>query len=215
MDHMVRTLVIPGYRGSGPGHWQDHFLRAEAGALLVEQDDWDRPVLADWLHRLEAALMEHPHNVLVGHSLGALLIAHLADRPAAAHVVGALMVAPADGARMARADAAFASFADMPTARLPFPSILVASRDDPYMSFATSRSFAASWGAALVDAGKAGHINIDSGHGHWPEAHVLAASLAGRAGDPRREAIPIGGPFPYQTVPYGAQFPARRQAQGV
>ena len=181
----------------------------------MEQDDWDRPVLADWLHRLEAALMEHPHNVLVGHSLGALLIAHLADRPAAAHVVGALMVAPADGARMARADAAFASFADMPTARLPFPSILVASRDDPYMSFAASRSFAASWGAALVDAGKAGHINIDSGHGHWPEAHVLAASLAGRAGDPRREAIPIGGPFPYQTVPYGAQFPARRQAQGV
>ena len=77
------------------------------------------------------------------------------------------------------------------------------------------RAFAAGWGAALVDAGKAGHINIDSGHGHWPEAHVLAASLAGRAGDPGREAIPIGRPFPYQTVPYGAQFPARRQAQGV
>ena len=66
----------------------------------------------------------------------------------------ALMVAPADGARMARADAAFSSFAEMPTARLPFPSILVASRDDPYMSFAASRSFAAGWGAALVDAGR-------------------------------------------------------------
>ncbi|KAA0972255.1 alpha/beta hydrolase [Aureimonas fodinaquatilis] len=177
---MVRTLIIPGYRGSEKGHWQDHFLQQDKSAIKVEQEDWEHPILADWLHRLEAELMNSPRSILVGHSLGGLLIAYLHNRPAASHIAGAVIVAPADGARLARSDGKFASFSEMPTARLPFPTILVASHNDPYMSFATASFFADSWGAALVDIGHAGHVNVASGHGPWPEAHALVASLRQR-----------------------------------
>lgn len=43
---MAKTLIIPGLFGSGAGHWQRHWLDDQQQATLVEQDDWDHPVLA-------------------------------------------------------------------------------------------------------------------------------------------------------------------------
>jgi predicted alpha/beta hydrolase family esterase len=42
--------------------------------------------------------------------------------------------------------------------------------------------FAAAWGATLIDAGDAGHLNPDSGHGPWPEGLLLFARLLGQIG---------------------------------
>jgi predicted alpha/beta hydrolase family esterase len=67
----------------------------------------------------------------------------------------------------------------MPMARLPFPTIVVASRDDPYVDFARAEIFAKAWGAELVDAGKAGHINTAAGYGEWPAGEALLARLVG------------------------------------
>ena len=53
----------------------------------------------------------------------------------------------------------------MPTAPLPFPSVLVASRDDPYSNFGEAEDMAFAWGSAIADAGFSGHINVESGHG--------------------------------------------------
>lgn len=190
---MIRYLVVPGYRGSEPGHWQRHFLDTVPGARLVEQEDWENPSLPDWLHTLEAHLAASPGAVIVGHSLGATLVSWLAERPASAHVAGALLVAPADSGRMARTDERFRSFAAVPRRTLPFASVVVASRDDPYMSFPAARSFADAWGSGLLDLGNAGHINPASGFGPWDEARTLAASLAGDA-DERGHAGPAAGP---------------------
>jgi predicted alpha/beta hydrolase family esterase len=187
---MTRTLVIPGFRGSENGHWQRFFADEEPDAVLVEQEDWENPRLSDWLHTLEAHLAAAPGAVLVAHSLGAVLVAHLARRPAAAHVAGALLVAPADAARMARADARFESFAPIPREPLPFPSIVVASQDDPFMTIATARSFADAWGSGFLDLGRAGHINPASGFGRWEDAAILAESLRGP--DPKRYATAAG-----------------------
>ncbi|MCX8279525.1 alpha/beta hydrolase [Phyllobacterium sp. 0TCS1.6C] len=173
----MTTLLIPGYRGSENGHWQRQWLRDDPNAHLVEQDDWNAPTLSQWLHVLEARLAETPGAVLVAHSLGSILVAHLAGRPSAAHVAGALIVAPADVERMAAADRTFESFAPLPRQKLSFPAIVVASRDDPYMSFNKAKALSEVWGAGFVDLGNAGHINIDSGHGVWPEGHILAGSL--------------------------------------
>jgi len=60
---------------------------------------------------------------------------------------------------------------------LPFKSVLVASRNDPRCSFEMAAGLAHDWGAELVDAGNAGHINADSNLGDWPQGHVLLQRL--------------------------------------
>ncbi|WP_420962788.1 RBBP9/YdeN family alpha/beta hydrolase [Brucella sp. IR073] len=174
---MTTTLIIPGYRGSEAGHWQREWLLDDPMAKVVEQEDWENPDLTDWLHVLEAHLTEHPRAILVAHSLGCILVAHLANRPAAAHVAGALLVAPADTERMTRQDRKFASFAPIPREAFPFPSIVVASRNDHYMSYAKAKALADVWGSGLVDLGYAGHINPASGFGYWPEGAILTSSF--------------------------------------
>jgi predicted alpha/beta hydrolase family esterase len=173
----MTTLIIPGYRGSDKGHWQRQWLLEDEAARMVQQDDWENPVLSQWLHVLEATLAETPGAVLVAHSLGCVLVTHLASRPSASHVAGALLVAPADAERMAVQDPKFRSFAPLPRQKLGFPSIVVASRDDPYMSFNKAQALSEVWGAGFVDMKSAGHINVESGFGSWPEAHILAGSL--------------------------------------
>jgi predicted alpha/beta hydrolase family esterase len=58
-------------------------------------------------------------------------------------------------------------------APLPFPSVVVASTDDPYASIERSRAFARAWGSQLTEIGNAGHINADTGYGAWPEGERM------------------------------------------
>ena len=67
----------------------------------------------------------------------------------------------------------------MPLQPLPFPSIVVASRDDRYVTMARAREFATAWGSELVDLGDAGHINSASGLGGWPAGYGLLQRLRG------------------------------------
>jgi len=60
---------------------------------------------------------------------------------------------------------------------LPFPSVLLASRDDPYCEFERARLFAYAWNSQFMDYGECGHINADSGLASWPEGHVLLQDL--------------------------------------
>lgn len=173
----MARLIIPGLHGSGPGHWQRLWLEFDPDARIVEQDDWDHPSLDAWLGRLGAALADGIPKVLVAHSLGAILVAHFAARRLPGLVAGALLVAPADVERCAPRHPALAGFAPLPQGPLPFPSIVVASRNDPYAAFARAAGFAYSWGSALVDAGDAGHIHVASGHGSWPDGFRLLAAL--------------------------------------
>ncbi|GGD21691.1 alpha/beta hydrolase [Aureimonas glaciei] len=190
---MVTTLIIPGYRGSEASHWQRHWARDLPDSEVVEQEDFGRPILSEWLHALEARLAAAPGAILVAHSLGCALVAHLATRPSAAHVGGALLVAPADVDLLARDHPDFEDFAPMPRETLPFASILVASRNDPFMRFGRAAALAEDWGSGLVDLGMAGHINVASGFGPWPEGAILAAALRGRRPSGAGKAGAIAG----------------------
>jgi predicted alpha/beta hydrolase family esterase len=75
--------------------------------------------------------------------------------------------------------AAAAGFAPVPRLRLPFPSLLVASSDDPYSTLAYSRACAAAWGSSLAEIGARGHINSSSNLGEWDEGRELLSRLAG------------------------------------
>ncbi|WP_244488192.1 alpha/beta hydrolase [Aureimonas sp. Leaf454] len=189
---MIETLIVPGLNGSPAGHWQHHWAAGDAGAELVEQEDWTKPDLDHWLHALEARIeASAPGVILVAHSLGCALVAALAGRPAVSHVGGALLVAPADLGALADRHPGVRAFSRAESSPLPFASILVASRNDPFMSFSAAERQAARWGSALYDLGEAGHVNIASGHGPWDDAPVLADGLRGRrarspAATPRR-----------------------------
>jgi uncharacterized protein len=204
---MLKTLIVPGLDGSGPKHWQREWAMSDETAEIVEQEDWARPDLTGWLHTLEARIMEAPGAVLVAHSLGCALVAHLAGRPAAAHVAGALLVAPAQTLRLAEARPDLADFRLMELKRLPFPSILAASRNDPYLTWPEAEAHAAGWGSALVDLGQAGHVNTQSGYGPWADGPVLADGLRGRrpgrAGALRWWSAVPGVPGPAHDVGLG------------
>jgi predicted alpha/beta hydrolase family esterase len=92
-------------------------------------------------------------------------------------VAGALLVAPADVDEIQHLLPEVASFAPVPLVRLPFRSVVVTSADDPYVEPARARRFATAWGARLVERGRAGHINAESGFGEWPAGHRLLDEL--------------------------------------
>jgi predicted alpha/beta hydrolase family esterase len=172
---MPTKLIIPGLNGSGEGHWQDHWLKDDADAVLVPQRDWSRPHIPEWISEVEEALKRHPGALLVAHSLGAVVVAGLATRVARHLVKGALLVAPCDLSRVRDLHPGSVPALSMPVDRLPFPSLLVASRNDPYMPYEAAVGYAAALGSDLVDLGRAGHINIASGYGRWKRGYRLAA----------------------------------------
>ena len=176
---MSRTpvLILPGYGDSGPDHWQTRWERADPACQRVVQDDWLAPRLEDWLATLDRHVAEcETLPVLVAHSLGCALVAHWAGRPGST-ARGALLVAPADVDSPLRTDDLVRNFSPIPLLRLPFPSIVVASTDDPFVSLDRATAFAAAWGSRLAILEDAGHINADAGFGPWPEGRNLLVEL--------------------------------------
>lgn len=174
---MPTKLIIPGLNGSGEGHWQDYWLQDDPDAVLVSQRDWSRPDFVEWTAEIEKALVRHPGSILVAHSIGAVIAAGLATRPSRHLVKGALLVAPCDLVKVSSLHPGSVSLRSMPVAKLPFPSLLVASRNDPYMPYERAVEYADALGSDLVDLGRAGHINIASGYGRWKRGYRLAARL--------------------------------------
>ncbi len=169
----VSIIIVPGWRGSGPGHWQSLWAERLPQARRVEQDDWVTPTRAAWVGQLERTVLAAPHPVvIVAHSLGCLATVHLGPQ-AAARVRAALLVAPANPERRAVLN----DFAPTPSQALPYRSIVVASRDDPYCSIRLAGAYARGWGSEFVSLQNAGHINIASGHGEWPLGLALLHAL--------------------------------------
>lgn len=174
-------LIVPGLNGSGAGHWQQHWLADHDNAVLVEQADWSTPQAGRWLHCLERTVIANPGAIIVAHSLGSVLAARLATSSVAPLVGGALLVAPADIERTGELHARTYEFGSLPLDPLPFPALVVGSRDDVYMSLPKARDLAAAWRCPLVDIGNAGHINVASGFGRWSQGYELAGQVIARA----------------------------------
>ena len=169
------VLILPGWQGSGPGHWQSRWERTH-GYTRVEQHDWMRPLRGDWIARLEDVLLgcdfeQEGPAVLVAHSLGCLHVAAWAAHSRNTHrVKAALLVAPPD---VEREDlrTLLPSWSPVDLNLLPFRAQVHASSNDPFCALERARQFALAWGADVVDAGARGHLNADSGLGEWPQAH--------------------------------------------
>lgn len=174
---MTTTLLVPGLDGSTGGHWQQWWLEQDPDAVMVRFTDLGDPVTAAMEVELIAAILEHPGAVLVGHSLGAILIARVLAEWPASNVAGALLVAPADPADHKR----IFRFDPISERPLGVTATVVYSRNDPLMAAGRARGLALSWKAGRIDLGEAGHINLASGYGPWPLGLQLRDALLGRA----------------------------------
>lgn len=174
-------LIVPGLGNSGPGHWQYRWQEKMTNAQLVDQDEWKNPELGPWVDNLEQAiLMATRPVVLVGHSLGVLTIVHTAQRLSDTKVKGALLVAPIDVDENKKVPKASRVFANVPRDPLPFPSLLVASGNDKFCTIERAADMAMAWGSEFHNAGEAGHIDLTSGHGPWPEGLMMFSRLMQR-----------------------------------
>jgi predicted alpha/beta hydrolase family esterase len=166
MSDYCTRLIVPGLQGSGERHWQTWWQSKDRNAVQVSQDDWSTPDLNSWSNKLTQAVDESQGDVwLVAHSFGCLASLQVAPQRSD-RIRGVFLVAPADPEK-------FSAPHLLHQSDLPFPSILVASRTDPWLNFDKAKSWAKSLGSQFVDLGDAGHINAESGFGAWQDGFDL------------------------------------------
>ncbi|HET9699945.1 MAG TPA: alpha/beta hydrolase [Burkholderiales bacterium] len=194
MGLLSTTLVVPGLHGSGPDHWQTWFERQVPEARRVEQTNWEQPVLARWAEEVRRGIDLAEGAVwIVAHSFGCLAaVAAAAER--CDRVAAALLVAPADPDRFSTVglcrdgDRSHVGVgALLPREPLGFPSLVVASGNDPWAPLTKAAYWANLWGSRLHFLGNAGHINPASGFGPWPEGLALFRSM-----QETNDGIPLG-----------------------
>ena len=72
------TIIMPGWGGSGPRHWQSLWVQRVPGARRVVQADWTSPMRSVWVDALARQILQAPSPVLVvAHSLGCIAAVHL------------------------------------------------------------------------------------------------------------------------------------------
>jgi predicted alpha/beta hydrolase family esterase len=173
----VPTVVVPGWNGSGEGHWQTWLEGQLQGdgreTRRPAVADLDSPDLADWLAALRSALADLPPDGydVVAHSLGAVLwLHHVADpkdSPRAARV--ALVSPPSPKTSIAEIAAFFPPPMDIDTVRRGADgTVLVAGDDDPYLPEGIAPAYGLPLKMATTVVPGGGHLNLESGYGEWP-----------------------------------------------
>jgi predicted alpha/beta hydrolase family esterase len=167
------VLLIPGLRGSEPDHWQTRWEEERTDCRPIDQDagtlgEGD-PDPLHWLTRIDAAVDQVSGPVvLVAHSLGCLAVAAwaLLSQRATSGRVQALLVAPCDPGQI-DAPSVIRRFGCFAFTKLPIPTTVIASSDDPYATLGRGYAIARTWGATVVEAGEAGHIDANARLGSW------------------------------------------------
>jgi uncharacterized protein len=142
----------------------------------------DTPKTYPWIRRTpsrcaaDRAVGAASKPPLVAHSLACLLVAHW-QQVSTAPVAGAFLVAVPNPQSQAFPVEA-ASFANPPPSRLRFPSLVVASANDPYGTIEYARGKASQWGSGIVEVGELGHVNEASGLEDWPQGKALLTAFA-------------------------------------
>ena len=196
-DSEPLILLVPGLNDSGPDHWQSYWERELDHCARVDLGSWDDPHRNSWVNRLNLAIQRAGRPViLVAHSLGCHAVAwwNEYERPEVdGPVKGALLVAPPE-VDNEDVDERLARFAPVMRTPFPFPTIVAASRDDPYIGFDRARRLAGIWRSRFVDAGWLGHINAESGIRGWPFGQFLLRQLKA-AIEPLASPLIAGGNY--------------------
>lgn len=173
---MRSFLILHGWQGSGPDHWQSWLAQrlADAGEALRYPDlpNPGEPDAGEWAQAIRAEL-----SALIGartvicHSLACLLWAREADAIAQDGPVDRLLlVAPPCPAKpIPGVKDLYPTPLDAEAmARSARSARVVGSDSDPYCPAGHARSFAQPLGLEIDVLEGAGHINPEAGFGPWP-----------------------------------------------
>ena len=173
-------LMVPGLGGSGPDHWQSRWERQLSTARRVEQAaGTNPPERLGRPHRQGGRPVQAP-----GRSRRPLprrgAVAHAAAGLAGPRVRGAFLVGLPDVENPDLVPGVD-DFGPIPRDPLPFPSVLIASRTDPYCAFdKRARTWPIRGARRSSMRGTPGHVNTEIGHGPWPEGLMRFAGFLKR-----------------------------------
>ena len=90
-----RIVIVPGWRNSGPDHWQSLWAHSLPQAERVEQDDWLTPKRADWVQALTTPARKRTgsQNAKPGSRPIAAVSAMVASRPPRTMRVSSIRIA--------------------------------------------------------------------------------------------------------------------------
>jgi predicted alpha/beta hydrolase family esterase len=171
----TKILTVPGFHGSDENHWQTWLEQEFPDSERLTGVNWVSPRIYPWAEALEKQLdTMSGQAILVAHSFGCLVSALIASwRPE--KLAGVILVAPAAPQRFSHYGPINESqknlqtiASTLPDQRLNTLGVLVASKNDPWMSVVQADQLSRDWGLAFYNAGNAGHINSESGYGEWP-----------------------------------------------
>lgn len=183
MPTQATILIVPGLRDHVAEHWQTLLAARLPLVRTVSPLEHDKLSCAARVEAVARTLagIDGP-VVIVAHSAGAMMVAHWAQQ-ATRPIQGALLATPADLEHPMPAGYPTVEQLDangwlpIPRKKLPFPSIVAASSNDPLSQLERARDFAEAWGSRFVELGAVGHLNPASGYGEWPRALELIREL--------------------------------------
>ena len=177
-------VIVPGLRDHVPDHWQTLLGEQLPGSVTVPRMAMNKLSCAAWVHQIDRTLaaVDGP-VILVAHSGGVMMVVHWATqhrRP----IHGALLATPADlesplpEGYPTLETLQQGGWLPVPRERLPFPSIVTASTNDPLARYGRVARYARDWGGRLVNIGTVGHLNPAAGFGEWPQALEFIRELS-------------------------------------
>ncbi|WP_336958335.1 RBBP9/YdeN family alpha/beta hydrolase [Sphingobium aquiterrae] len=205
-DRTPIILTLAGMEQPGPGHWLSRWNEELPDCQPVALGLWANPNRNAWVTALNIAIREADRPVvLVARGLACHAVAWWAalERPAyGTPVAGAMLVAP-PRIDTASDDLRYIGFGPAAKVLLPFPSVVVASRNDHRMDYAGAQSLARLWGSHCVDGGEIGSANDAADLGRWTHGRTILHWLTAQDGEglaaaPRGAAEIIG--FPGRTA---------------
>lgn len=180
---MIHTVIVPGVGGSEHDHWQSWLQRQLKSCSRVQQQDWNKPVLHEWIEQFVKTVQPIQEPIqIVAHSFGCLTtVAALAQHPELNQKIKNLvLVAPANPARFGDAGFARDSQNDYQQyfhqLKLQVPTQMIISENDPWLNFQDALQLAKTWKIRPKNLGQVGHINVASGFGPFPEIYDFLIS---------------------------------------
>ena len=180
---MIHTVIVPGVGGSEHDHWQSWLQRQLKSCSRVQQQDWNKPVLHEWIEQFIKTVQAIQEPIqIVAHSFGCLTtVAALAQHPELKQKIKNLvLVAPANPARFGDAGFARDSQNDYQQyfhqLKLQVPTQMIISENDPWLNFQDALQLAKAWKIKPKNLGQVGHINVASGFGPFPEIYDFLIS---------------------------------------
>lgn len=179
-------INVPGLGGSGDLHWQTFWEKAHPEIVRVEQADWDNPVCDIWMEELQKTIKHAGDKpvILIGHSLGCATIVHAAAANKLQGIAGAFLVAMPDVERVDFPKECI-GFNPMPRRALPFPSVMIASENDPYIASAELKKWADILKSEFISVGLREHISTAAKLEYWEEGQELFVDFLNKLNNER------------------------------